>query len=117
MSATEVGQSVCPEGARFVGKDGGAAGRPTDPAARTARLRRAIGELRAAGEEGRRAREQAPSEPVDLTPKSAHEAITRQMVTDLAADVAEVKTRVNAVLWLLAGAVGVDVVLRLAGVG
>ena len=72
---------------------------------------------RGAGEEGRRGRAREQAEPVDLTPKSAHEAITRQMVTDLAADVAEVKTRVNAVLWLLAGAVAVDVVMRLAGVG
>ncbi len=80
---------------------------------RTARLRRAIDGLRAAGQEN----VHAPVEAVDLTPKSAHEAITRQMVTDLAADVAEVKTRVNAVLWLVAGAVAVDVVMRLAGVG
>src|SRR5215212_6725137 len=89
----------------------------SDSEARTVRLRRALGDLRGAGEEGRQAREREQAEPVDLTPKSAHEAITRQMVTDLAADVAEVKTRVNAVLWLLAGAVAVDVVMRLAGVG
>jgi hypothetical protein len=76
---------------------------------RTERLRRAIGNLRAAGHEG--------IESIDLTPKSAHEAITRQMVTDVAADVGEVKNRVNAVLWLVAGAVAVDVVMRLAGVG
>jgi len=113
MRATEVGQSV----SRQVGKDVGFTGRLSDSKERTLRLRRAIADLRAAGEEGRHAREQAQAEPVDLTPKSAHEAITRQMVTDLAADVAEVKTRVNAVLWLLAGAVGIDVVLRLAGVG
>ena len=87
----------------------------SDSAARTARLRRAIGDFRAAGTEGRRTDGQAES--VDLTPKSAHEAITRQMVTDLAADVAEIKSRVNAVLWLVAGAVAVDVVMRLAGVG
>jgi hypothetical protein len=91
--------------------------RPLDSEERTARLRRAIGNLRGAGEEGRRGRAREQAEPVDLMPKSAHEAITRQMVTDLAADVAEVKTRVNAVLWLLAGAVAVDVVMRLAGVG
>jgi hypothetical protein len=87
----------------------------TDSNDRTARLRRAIGEFRAAGTEGRQTEGQAES--VDLTPKSAHEAITRQMVTDLAADVAEIKSRVNAVLWLVAGAVAVDVVMRLAGVG
>ena len=82
---------------------------------RTARLRQAIGDFRAAGTEGRQTEGHAES--VDLTPKSAHEAITRQMVTDLAADVAEIKSRVNAVLWLVAGAVAVDVVMRLAGVG
>jgi hypothetical protein len=122
MRGTEVGESV----SRSVGKDVGIAGRRSDSAsgngrldseARTARLRQAIGNLRGAGEEGRQRREREHAEPVDLTPKSAHEAITRQMVTDLAADVAEVKTRVNAVLWLLAGAVAVDVVMRLAGVG
>jgi hypothetical protein len=90
-----------------------------DSEARAARLRRAIANLRAAGQEDRPAPTPAPArpEPIDLTPKSAHEAITRQMVTDLAADVAEVKTRVNAVLWLVASAVAVDVVMRLAGVG
>ena len=122
MRGTEVGESA----SRSVGKDVGIAGRRSDSASgndrldseeRTARLRRAIGNLRGAGEEGRQGREREHAEPVDLTPKSAHEAITRQMVTDLAADVAEVKTRVNAVLWLLAGAVAVDVVMRLAGVG
>lgn len=87
--------------------------RLTDSEHRTQRLRRAMANLRAAGKEDR----PAPPEPIDLTPKSAHEAITRQMVTDLAADVAEVKTRVNAVLWLVASAVAVDVVMRLAGVG
>lgn len=89
--------------------------RMTDSNDRTARLRRAIGDFRAAGTEGRQTEGHAES--VDLTPKSAHEAITRQMVTDLAADVAEIKSRVNAVLWLVTGAVAVDVVMRLAGVG
>jgi hypothetical protein len=71
---------------------------------RAERLRRAIDGLRAAGE---------PVSTIDLAPKSAHEALTRQMVSDLAADLNEVKTRVNAMLWLVAGAVVVNVVLRL----
>jgi hypothetical protein len=75
---------------------------------RTERLRRAINGLHAAGE---------PVAAVDLTPKSAHEALTRQMVSDLAADLAELKNRVNAMLWLVAGAVVVDVAMRLAGLG
>ena len=76
---------------------------------RAQRLRRAIVNLRAAGHEG--------LESIDLTPKSAHEAITRQMVTDLAADVGEIKNRVNALLWLIAGTVVAGLVMRLAGVG
>jgi hypothetical protein len=75
---------------------------------RTERLRRAIDGLRAAGQE---------LEAVDLSPKSAHEALTRQMVSDLAADLSELKSRVNAILWLVAGPVIVDVAMRLAGVG
>ena len=90
---------------------------PLDSVARTARLRRAIADFRAAGQEDRHAQRPRHAESIDLTPKSAHEAITRQMVTDLAADVAEIKSRVNAVLWLVAGAVAVDVVMRLVGVG
>ena len=91
--------------------------RLTDSTDRTARLRQAIANLRGAGTEGRHGQAPGQAESVDLMPKSAHEAITRQMVTDLAADVAEIKSRVNAVLWLVAGAVAVDVVMRLAGVG
>ena len=78
---------------------------------RTRRLRQALDGLRAAGHDG------LGMESLDLTPKSAHEAITRQMVTDLAADLAEIKGRVNAVLWLVAGAVLTDVAMRVAGVG
>ncbi len=71
---------------------------------RAERLRRAIDGLLTAGE---------PEVTLDLAPKSAHEALTRQMVSDLAADLSEVKNRVNAMLWLVAGAVVVDVALRL----
>jgi hypothetical protein len=55
----------------------------------------------------------APETAIDLAPKSAHEALTRQMVSDLAADLSEVKNRVNAMLWLVAGAMVVDVAIRL----
>ena len=72
--------------------------------ARAERLRRAIDGLRAGGD---------PAPAIDREPKSAHEALTRQMVSDLAADLSEVKNRVNAMLWLVAGAVVVDVALRL----
>src|SRR3712207_4667180 len=116
MSATQVGQAESRKSVRTKSLlTDSPTDRLADSAARTARLRRAIGDFRAAGTEGRQTDGQA--EGVDLTPKSAHEAITRQMVTDLAADVAEIKSRANAVLWLVAGAVTVDVVVRLGGVG
>jgi hypothetical protein len=79
--------------------------RPPDE--RTQRLRRAIAGLQAAKQPG--------LESVDLSPKSTHEAVTRQMVEDLAKDLGEVKSRVNAVLWAVVGAVVVDVAMRLAG--
>ena len=82
---------------------------PADERAR--RLRRAIDGLRMTGHDG------LGLGSLDLTPKSAHEAITRQMVIDLAADLGEIKGRVNAVLWLVAGAVLIDVAMRVAGVG
>lgn len=75
--------------------------------ARAEPLARALANLRRSG----------VSAPLDLTPRSAHEAITRQMVTDLGADLAELKGRVNAILWLVAGAVVVNVVLGLLGGG
>jgi hypothetical protein len=79
------------------------------PVERTQRLRRAIAGLQAAGQPG--------LESVDLSPKSTHEAVTRQMVEDLAKDLGEVKSRVNALLWAVAGAVLIELAMRLGGVG
>jgi hypothetical protein len=50
---------------------------------------------------------------LDDRPRSLYEAVTRQMLEDLKADVAEVKGRVNTLLWLVAGAVFADIVMRL----
>ena len=50
---------------------------------------------------------------VDAAP--IREVITRQMVTDLASDLGEVKTRVNAMLWLMVGAVAVNVTVAFLG--
>jgi hypothetical protein len=79
------------------------------PDTQTLRLRRALAGWRAAGHTP------TPPETIDLAPKSTHEAITRQMVEDLTRDLAEVKTRVNALLWLVAGSILVSAALRLAG--
>ncbi len=62
------------------------------------------------------ARVQAPGQetpPLDDKPRSVYEMITRQMLEDLKSDVAEVKGRVNALIWLVIGAVVADFVMRL----
>ena len=53
--------------------------------------------------------------PVDLAPGSAYEALTRQMVEALTGELDEIKGRLNGLLFMVAGAIVVDVALRLAG--
>jgi hypothetical protein len=55
--------------------------------------------------------------PVELRPGSAYEAVTRQMVEGLASELKEIRGRLNGLLWMVAGAILIDVVMRLAGVG
>lgn len=49
---------------------------------------------------------------VDERPRSVYELVTRQMLAGLKDDVAEVKGRVNALLWLVAGAIIVELVTK-----
>lgn len=49
---------------------------------------------------------------VDERPRSVYEVVTRQMLVELKADVTEVKGRVNALLWLVAGAIVVELVTK-----
>ncbi|MEO8288597.1 MAG: hypothetical protein ABI670_19430 [Chloroflexota bacterium] len=53
------------------------------------------------------------SPPIDDRPRSVYEIVTRQMLEELKVDVGEVKGRVNTLLWLVAGGVVLDMVLRL----
>jgi hypothetical protein len=50
---------------------------------------------------------------VDDRPRSVYEVVTRRMLEDLKEDVSEVKGRVNTLLWLVAGAVVLEMVVRL----
>jgi hypothetical protein len=52
---------------------------------------------------------------VELKPASAYEAVTRQMVAGLADDLREIKGRLNGLLFMVAGTVLLDVVLRVTG--
>lgn len=69
------------------------------------RLREAVGRLRGG----------QPVSAVDLAPRTAHEAMTRQMVDALRAEMEAVRTRVDALIWTVVGAIAVDVALRIAG--
>ena len=52
--------------------------------------------------------------PLDLGPASAYEALTRQMVERMVDDLDEIKGRLNGLLFLVAGAVILDALTRLA---
>jgi hypothetical protein len=57
----------------------------------------------------------AGGEPLDDRPRSVYEVVTRQMLEQVKADVKEVKDRVNTLLWIVAGAVVLEVVMRVIG--
>ncbi len=59
----------------------------------------------------------AGRETVSLEPASAYEAVTRQMVLGLSEELREIKSRLNGLLFMVAGSVLLDVVLRLASGG
>lgn len=54
-------------------------------------------------------------EGVDLRPANAYEAVTRQMVEDIAADVREIKGRLNNLLFMIVAAVLLDIIARMLG--
>ncbi len=58
-----------------------------------------------------------PRSPLDLSPGSAYEIVTRQMVEATQRDVAEIKSRINNLMVMVTGAVLVNIVLRLARLG
>jgi hypothetical protein len=54
---------------------------------------------------------------VDLNPGSVFEAVTRTKVDELAEEVKEIRGRIDAIFWLIAGAIVVELVLRAIGAG
>ena len=54
---------------------------------------------------------------IDLSPVSAYEIVTRQMIEATQRDVAEIKGRINNLMVMVCGAVLVNIVLRMAGLG
>jgi hypothetical protein len=55
-------------------------------------------------------------EAISLDPATTYEVITRQMVLALREELREIKTRLNGLLFMVAGSVLLEVALRLAGV-
>jgi hypothetical protein len=51
-------------------------------------------------------------DPIDLRPASAYEAVTRQMVESLAEDLREIKSRLNSLIFMMVGAILLDVLSR-----
>jgi hypothetical protein len=49
---------------------------------------------------------------IDEKPKSVYEVMTRQMLEQVKADVHEVKSRVNTLLWLVIGAMLMELLMR-----
>jgi hypothetical protein len=52
---------------------------------------------------------------MELGTPSVYEAVTRRMVETMAEELKEIKTRLNSLLFMVAGAILVDLALRLAG--
>lgn len=52
------------------------------------------------------------SEAVDDKPRSVYEVLTRQMLEQVKADVKEVKDRVNTLIWLVVGAMLLELAMR-----
>ncbi len=61
----------------------------------------------------------APPRPTrpEVQPCCAYELVTRQMLEDMRAELAELKARLNGLLFMLAGAILLDVILRLVRPG
>jgi hypothetical protein len=51
--------------------------------------------------------------PIDERPRSVYEIVTRRMLEEVREDVSEIKSRVNALLWLILGTLAVEFVMRL----
>ena len=76
------------------------------PAQAEAALKERVGRLRQAGQ----------GDGVELRPAGAYEAVTRQMVEALTDEWREIRLRLNNLVYMLAGAIVLDVVIRLSGV-
>jgi hypothetical protein len=85
---------------------------PEDELARR-RRQRSGAELRERLRASRERDEERETPPLNLDPRSTYEVLTRQMVSDLADELREIRQRVNGLIFVTVTAVITDVVLRL----
>lgn len=52
-------------------------------------------------------------QPIELAPRSTYEVVTRERVEHMAADLAEVRDRINTLFYLVIGSIITDVLLRI----
>lgn len=64
---------------------------------------------------GRRPPAPRTPQPINLEPTSVYEAITRQMVDDLAREYAALRSRLDSIFYIIVGSIVVDVFVRLVG--
>ncbi len=62
-----------------------------------------------------RAPEPSELEPLDLRPANTYEAITRQMVESLQSEIHEIRGRLNSLIFMMIGAILLDVFSRIMG--
>ena len=55
------------------------------------------------------------ADPIGLQPATAYEAVTRQMVVGLSEELREIKSRLNGLLFMVAGSVLLEVLTRVIG--
>jgi len=72
---------------------------------RAARLRRAI--------EATRIQHDPATPPIDLAPRSTHEAITRQLVEDIGQDVEKLAAKVDRITWTILATILAAVVVKI----
>jgi hypothetical protein len=56
-----------------------------------------------------------PTRAISLEPASAYEAVTRQMVISLTEELREIKSRLNGLIFMVAGSVLLEVVTKVLG--
>jgi hypothetical protein len=65
----------------------------------------------------RNERDRAAGQSGEPAPRSTYEAVTREMVRALSGEVRDVKHRINQLITLIIGAILLEVLMRLIGVG